>query len=298
MLLLPCRTTSRGNDFTSCRSSTYVKACLVSLDNPDIFLAAGILAAFQFVPKIRHSALLAHRINGYVNILLILIGNAGALIIARRAQGGSIQTQSAVGVLVILTTVGIFMAYINVKRLQIDQHRNWMLRTLFYLGCIITTRIIMIISARILTRVDSYYELWPCDKLEYTMGNQNYTFKLYPSCATHPEIPVAVKATFNGTSAANVGSALGLSFGMALWVAIFIHLIGVEFYIQLTPGESRRLRKVSFERQLEAGFGNPGNAGLTAARFGDDSDDFEEAALKDKLTPVGSHRYSDGSLNM
>ena len=43
------------------------------------------------------------------------------------------------------------------------------------------------------------------------------------------------------------------------------HLIGVEIYLQLTPAESHRLRRISYEKQLEAGFANPGNAGITAA---------------------------------
>ena len=37
----------------------------------------------------------------------------------------------------------------------------------------------------------------------------------------------------------------------------------------MTPAESDRLRQVSYERQLERGFKNPGAAGLTAERFGD-----------------------------
>ncbi len=37
----------------------------------------------------------------------------------------------------------------------------------------------------------------------------------------------------------------------------------------MTPKESERLRQVSYEKQLEAGFANPGSAGLTADRWGD-----------------------------
>ena len=48
-----------------------------------------------------------HRINGYVIILLTLVANAGALMIARHAFGGRIETQVGVGVLVIITTLGI-----------------------------------------------------------------------------------------------------------------------------------------------------------------------------------------------
>lgn len=39
--------------------------------------------------------------------------------------------------------------------------------------------------------------------------------------------------------------------------------------LRLTPAESDRLRRVSYERQLERGFKRPGYAGLVAERFGD-----------------------------
>jgi hypothetical protein len=52
--------------------------------------------------------------------------------IARRAFGGGVETQAAVGSLVILTTISGAMVYYNIKRLQIEQHRAWMLRAMFY----------------------------------------------------------------------------------------------------------------------------------------------------------------------
>jgi hypothetical protein len=54
--------------------------------------------------------------------------------IAREAFGGTTTTQSWIGALFILTTVGLGLAYYNVKVLQIDQHRAWMLRTWFYVS--------------------------------------------------------------------------------------------------------------------------------------------------------------------
>lgn len=56
---------------------------------------------------------------------------------------------------------------------------------------------------------------------------------------------------------------------MALWLAIFMHLVGVEIYLALTPRESNRLRQVSYERQMERGFKNAGSAGLTSDQWGD-----------------------------
>lgn len=52
-------------------------------------------------------------------------------------------------------------------------------------------------------------------------------------------------------------------------LALFLHAVCVEIYLRLTPRESERLRQVSYERQLERGFKDPGSAGLVVERFGD-----------------------------
>jgi uncharacterized membrane protein len=86
----------------------------------------------QFTPAIRQRFRLLHRINGYIIVLLASVANAGAIMIAREAFGGTLATQLWIGVTFILTTVGLGLAIYNVKMLQIDQHRAWMLRTWFY----------------------------------------------------------------------------------------------------------------------------------------------------------------------
>ena len=78
---------------------------------------------WQFVPLIRYKLPVFHRINGYVILVLVFTSNVGALMIARKAFGGSLETQAGIGTLVILTTISVLMAYVNIKRLQIDQHR-------------------------------------------------------------------------------------------------------------------------------------------------------------------------------
>ena len=97
-------------------------------------LPATFLVCFQFVPAIRHKVILIHRINGYLVILLCLISDAGALIVAQHAFGGDMSTRTYVGALVISTTLAYLFAYINIKRLQIDQHRAWMMRTWAYVS--------------------------------------------------------------------------------------------------------------------------------------------------------------------
>lgn len=63
---------------------------------------------------------------------MVMISNAGALMISRRAFGGGMEVQGSSGVAVIMTTIGILLAYYNIKKLQTDQHRAWMLRSFVY----------------------------------------------------------------------------------------------------------------------------------------------------------------------
>jgi uncharacterized membrane protein len=97
-------------------------------------LPAAFLVCFQFTPAIRHRFRFFHRVNGYIVIILSQFSTAGALMIVRRAFGGTLSTQTAVGMLAFLSTTGSALAYINIKRLQIDQHRAWMIRTWVYVS--------------------------------------------------------------------------------------------------------------------------------------------------------------------
>jgi len=230
-------------------------------------LPAGFLMVWQFVPFIRRNYVLFHRINGTVIILLVFVGNVGALMIARRAFGGGLDTQSAVGLSVILVTVSIGMGYYNIKRLQIEQHRAWMLRAMVYLGIIITTRLIMALSAVIISKINTYYTTYSCDELAYFYPNREDLLTRYPACNVTDH--ATVKANMGAGGAETVAAAFHLSFGAALWISLLLHVIGVEIYLNLTPKETERLRKVSYKRQLEAGHKHPGSSGITVDRWGD-----------------------------
>lgn len=232
-------------------------------------LPAGILMVFQFVPVIRHKFITFHRINGYIIILLTTLSNVGALMIARRAFGGSLETQTGIGFLAIIITVSIAIAYYNIKKLQIEQHRAWMLRAMFYMGTIITMRLVMVISAMIITTIGSYNQIQTCGEVMFNANDSAKVLARYPECdGAAADKMIIVHAKF-GDQAETIGAALGMSFGVGVWMAIILHLVGVEIYLALTPAEAHRLRKVSYERQLEAGYENPGRAGLTVDRFGD-----------------------------
>ncbi|MCJ1408707.1 hypothetical protein MMC19_002782 [Ptychographa xylographoides] len=235
-------------------------------------LPAGLLIVWQFVPVIRHKLLIFHRINGYLIIVLVILSNVGALMICRRAFGGSLETQAAVGVLVIITTASIGLAYYNIKRLQVDQHRAWMLRAMYYLGTIITLRLIMILSALIASKLSNYYTTMSCAELLSIYKSSQAVQNLYPQCdpfGSTNEVLVIVQATFGNLHPEQIAASLRISFGMAMWMAIFLHLTGVEIYLALTPRESSRLRQVSYERQMERGLRPFGSAGLTSDRWGD-----------------------------
>lgn len=190
--------------------------------------------------------------------------------VARHAFGGQIETQTLTGLLAIMTTTGAYLSYYNIKRLQIDEHRAWMLRTWFYAGSIITLRLIMILSAVTMSKLGGYYRAVPCQQIAFMHDDLDVFASKYPQCQAANGTTddwVAVKAGFGDKPQVSV--ALGLNFGMAGWLALVLHAIGVEIYLALTPRESERLRLVSYHRQLKAGFKNPGSAGLTVDRWGD-----------------------------
>jgi hypothetical protein len=120
-------------------------------------LPAGMIAVTQFIPVIRYKALIVHRTLGYAALLLLFIGSGAAFAIMRRSFGGDISIQTAVVALGTMALVSATIAWINIKQLQIDQHRKWMLRTWFYAGSIITVRIVMIITAQIIAAIGQYY---------------------------------------------------------------------------------------------------------------------------------------------
>jgi len=252
-------------------------------------LPAALLVVLQFTPAIRQRLRLLHRINGYIVVLLAVIANIGAIMIAREAFGGTLATQSWIGASFILTTVGLGIAIYNVKMLQIDQHRAWMLRTWFYFSSIITLRIIMIISAQIVSAAGDFWSVQKCVKLFDVIGDAQQLVENYPSCASfidsnNLQAVTAVKADFGG-SVEQLMSAMNITFGMAGWLALGLHAIGVEVYLHLTPRESERLRQVSYERQVEAGFKNAGHAGLIARHSDVGADDYSNAKTRGDIVP-------------
>ncbi|KAK7419805.1 hypothetical protein QQZ08_010693 [Neonectria magnoliae] len=236
-------------------------------------LPAAILVVFQFVPAIRHRVLIFHRINGYIVLLLSVVGIVGVFMIAKPTFGGALDMQAATGTASIVFIVCQGLGYYNIKRLQIEQHRAWMLRGWIIVGFIITMRVISIIMAKI-TRSDPYYAVGSCAVVDYIYSHNQMTVEaLYPDCANFysgvaPDQRILIKGDFTSPRPEQKASGLNVTFGASAWLALALHCIAVEIYLRLTPAEAERLRRVSYQRQLEAGMKNPGDAGLTVQRLG------------------------------
>ncbi|KAK1989665.1 hypothetical protein LX36DRAFT_545764, partial [Colletotrichum falcatum] len=133
-------------------------------------LPAGILLVLQFTPVIRHRWILLHRINGYVVMLLLFVSNIGAFIVLSRRQNGSrMGIQAAKALLSIMTTVGMALAWWNIRRKQVEEHRAWMLHTMFWYGSIITSRIVNLAAGPIASLVggnDGHWAVSTYDEID------------------------------------------------------------------------------------------------------------------------------------
>ena len=103
-------------------------------------------------------------------------------------------------------------------------------------GAIITVRPILFITALIISSQGTYHEAIPCSVIEF-LNSTGQVSDTFPTC-TSPDAWTVVRADIND-SASPVGPAASLraGFGMAGWLALALHAIGVEIYVIpfLTP---------------------------------------------------------------
>lgn len=105
-------------------------------------------------------------------------------------------------------------------------------------GAVVTGRVILLISASIIPSINSYYMSWPCAKIAFVLDTYPDAdiISAYPSCAaffdgTDVQQEAVVRADFNGAHVTEIGAALDMSFGSALWIATVLHVICVEIYV-------------------------------------------------------------------
>lgn len=216
-------------------------------------LPASFFSVFCFLPITYNRWPRFHSILGYIVSALLLVSLVCGAIVGRRAQGGDLNVQSGVYMLASGAAYAVVMGCLEARRGALDAHREWMLRAWFYNGAFVTTRVTALLSAQVITAINSYYAIWQCAEIGYVLKTPQALAQAFPQCGTpdalaNPNaIHTAVHASWKEGPLGRA-SASRASFGMALWVAMILHCLGIEFYLRATMDESKRLRELSERR--------------------------------------------------
>ena len=122
-------------------------------------LPSGLLAVFQFTPGIRARATSYHRTTGKIINTLTFVSTTCAWGMARVSYGGDLAIQTGtylVGAMLIWSTVASWRA---IRRLQIDEHRIWLIRAWSYQMCIMTLRLCLFVGIIGISRVGGFHQV-------------------------------------------------------------------------------------------------------------------------------------------
>ncbi|KAJ7703875.1 hypothetical protein B0H14DRAFT_3029179 [Mycena olivaceomarginata] len=125
------------------------------------------------------------------------------------------------------------MGIYNVKK-DTRRHRKWMLRMVTYFASVLTARLIALPCS-----LDN--DRHRCDEVINLLRAPETIQRSFPQCTSgiNPaDVYVAVHASTRDLPL-YVASAARAAQGMALWIAIVIHIIGVEFYIFQTDAANQ-----------------------------------------------------------
>ncbi|KAJ7183456.1 hypothetical protein C8R46DRAFT_884571 [Mycena filopes] len=188
----------------------------------------------------------ADDVPGYGVLTCLSVGNICGAIVARRSFGGELNVQAGYFVMALMVISAGSMGLVYVKR-DTRRHRKWMLRMVVYFGAAITGRLITLAAASIITLVGTYYTVWRCDQLLSLLSDPQVSFPECVSSTVDPaHIWVAVRASTTGGDLYNA-SALRASHGMGIWIAILLHVIGAEIYIERTEAANHVRRDYALE---------------------------------------------------
>jgi len=236
-------------------------------------LPCGALAPLQFIPALRRPKWIAlHRYIGYFIVtMMALVGIPGAIVITNHSFGGTLDTQMSLVVFASAVYTALGLGVYNIWKLQLDQHRKWMLRAMVWMAEITTQRFWLILLAYLLAE-GGYQTVWTCEEARFTELNSTLFNTMFPQCQTlAPNAKIIVLANLSSNSLVEEASALRITFGAGVWMGLVFHILATELYLALTKDETERLRRISYTLQQKAGYKNPGSAGLTADRLGDSS---------------------------
>ncbi|KAJ7259800.1 hypothetical protein C8J57DRAFT_1073083, partial [Mycena rebaudengoi] len=179
--------------------------------------------------------------SGYGVLFTLMVGNICGAIIARRSLGGELNVQSAYYTLGIIIVFSGILGIYNVKR-DTRKHRRWMLRMVVYTAAAITARLTMLAAREIISIIGTYYAIWRCDELLWAMPDLEEVGRLWPQCAEPDINPGAVWVAVHASTRAGPveeASSVRACLGMAVWIAVLIHVVGAEIYLAKTDSSNQ-----------------------------------------------------------
>ena len=109
-----------------------------------VHITAGGIALLtgwtQFSKRLRNRYLAAHRLVGKIYVIAVLLSGCAGLYIVFFATGG-ITCSLGFGLLALLWLFSDIQAYTSIRRLDIVQHENWMIRNYALTFAAVTLRI-------------------------------------------------------------------------------------------------------------------------------------------------------------
>jgi len=104
-------------------------------------LLAVLIGPLQFWPRMRRDYLNAHRIAGRVYVVTVLAGAVAALGMAAKADGGAAYAAGLAG-LAVAWVVTTLMAFVAIRRGNLFQHKQWMVRSYVVTFAFVTFRLL------------------------------------------------------------------------------------------------------------------------------------------------------------
>lgn len=114
-----------------------------------LHLSAGIVAivlgAFQVNSRLRARFLPMHRWSGRIYVVAVLVGGVAGLILASNSFGGLV-THFGFGFMAVFWLSTTVIAYVSIRRGDVQAHRAWMLRSYALTLAAVTLRIYIPLS--------------------------------------------------------------------------------------------------------------------------------------------------------
>jgi hypothetical protein len=111
---------------------------------------------------------------------------------------------------------------------------------------------------------NSFKSILPCDEIMYMykfVTNPDFVSSLYtryPACtnlgSNRSDVHVIVNATLSRRLPEEKAALMNMVFGVSGWVALVIHVLMVEVYLNYSKDEDERLKRVSRMRRIAAGY--------------------------------------------